>query len=138
MRLANQHSTGVHAHGENADQRNEGDAEESEAELEEDDPMEVYVNTREHLINRLRALLNDCLAASEFTDGAAVQQMVLSVLDAGQPGQPIEAEMFHTLLENIVQGLHVRFHRAQQHSRSPMADILAAYIEEVETQLGVR
>eukprot|EP00435_Cladocopium_sp_Y103_P068164 s313_g31.t1 len=138
MRLVSQQSTGIHARVENTDERNPNGAEESEAELEEDDPMELDVNTREHVINRLRALLNDCLAASEFADASVVQQMVISVLDAGQPGQALDAEVFFTLLENITQGLHVRFRRAQQHTMSPMADILAAYIEEFETQLGIR
>ena len=55
--------------------------------MEQDDVMEEEedVHTREHLVNRLRTLLNDCLAASEFTDAADVQQLVLMTLDAGEP-----------------------------------------------------
>ena len=97
--------------------------------------MCIRVNT---LVNRLRTLLNECLAASEFTDATDVQQLVLMTLDAGQPGQPLAAAHFHSLLQQITQRLQVRMDRARNHSRSQMARVFARYINELEVQLGIR
>eukprot|EP00435_Cladocopium_sp_Y103_P068555 s111_g31.t1 len=135
MRLVSKHFTGVRNHGDTTDERHVEGPEECESEMEVGDAMDDDTNTREHLVSRLRTLLNECLAASELTDGAAVQQMVLAELDAGQPGQTISAEVFHELLESTVQGLHVRFNRARQHSRFPMADVLRATLKSWKCSL---
>ena len=42
-------------------------------------------NTREHLLQRLRDLLNEALAYGEYKDGASIQQLVVQVLDTN-PG----------------------------------------------------
>ena len=42
-------------------------------------------NTREHLLQRLRDLLNEALAYEEYKDGASIQQLVMQVLDTN-PG----------------------------------------------------
>ena len=138
LRLVSQHSTGTHHHADNTDEQNVGNFEESESEMEQDEMMEEDVHTREHLVNRLRTLLNECLAASEFTDAADVQQLVLMTLDAGQPGQALSATEFHSLLEQVAQRLQIRMDRARNHSRSQMAGVFARYINEFEVQLGIR
>ena len=68
LRLVSQHSTGTHHHADNTDERDAENMEQSES--EQDEVVEENVHTREHLVLRLRALVNDCLAASEFTDAA--------------------------------------------------------------------
>ena len=77
MRLVNQHSTGIHAAVDTTDQGEQEKGEESEMEV--DDAIDVH--TREHVVNRLRNLTNECLALHEYSDAAAVQQLVLMALE---------------------------------------------------------
>ena len=77
MRVVNQHSTGIHAAVDTTDQGEQEQGEESEMEVDE----AIDVHTREHVVNRLRNLLNECLALHEHSDAAAVQQLVLMALD---------------------------------------------------------
>ena len=49
MRLVSQHLTGTHHHADNTDERDVGNLEESESEMEQDDMVEEDVHTREHL-----------------------------------------------------------------------------------------
>ena len=57
MRLVNQHSTGIHAAVDTTDQGEQEQGEESEMEVDE----AIDVHTREHIVNRLQSLLNECL-----------------------------------------------------------------------------
>ena len=113
--------------------------EESETEMEQDDPVEadVDIHTREHLVSRLRSLLNDCLMASEFTDAGDVQQLILQSLSAGDPNQPLTAVQHFNLLRFVTQRLQIRMDRARNHSRSRMASVFMTYVSEFEAQLGV-
>ena len=81
MRLVNRHSTGIHAAADSTDQGEQEQGEESEMEVDE----AIDVHTREHVVNRLRNLTNECLALHEYSDAAAVQQLVLMALDRGTP-----------------------------------------------------
>ena len=140
LRLACQQTTGIHAHTDNSDDRR--DADENEEGGESETPMEVDneirdVNTREHLVNRLRALLNEALAREEFRDGAVIQQLIMQVLDL-EPGRPIGLERFNQLLENVITELQSRHQRAVGHSQSTMADVYEIYIGEFMEQLSHR
>ena len=134
MRLVNQHSTGIHAAVDTTDQGEQEQGEESEMEV--DDAIDVH--TREHVVNRLRNLLNECLALHEHSDAAAVQQLVLMALDRGAPGTPLTPEQLERLPMDITEGLDARFRRSNNHSRSRTARLFASYVEEFEVQLGIR
>ena len=140
LRLACQQTTGIHAHTDNTDDRR--DADENEEGGESETPMEVDneirdVNTREHLVNRLRALLNEALAREEFRDGAVIQQLIMLALNL-EPGRPIGLERFNQLLENVITELQNRHQRSVGHSQSTMADVYEIYIGEFMEQLSHR
>eukprot|EP00435_Cladocopium_sp_Y103_P063267 s968_g24.t2 len=107
LRLVSQRAVGVHAHADTTDVRPvtsaaRGSGENEESEMEVDEEVEIEdVNTREHLVNRLRELLNTALAREEFQDGAAIQHLILMALDAGQPQAPLEPEVFYQLMERV-------------------------------------
>ena len=134
MRLVAQHSTGIHGATDTTDQatldqprQEEGE----ESEMEVDPPVEE-VNSRGHILQRLRTLINECLSRHEYQDAAAVQQLVLMVLDQGSPSVALSDMQFHRLLMDVVEG------RSNNHSRSHMAGVFQNYVEEFETQLGIR
>ena len=140
MRLVAQHSTGIHGATDTTDQaapeqprQEQGE----ESEMEVDPPVED-VNSRGHILNRLRTLINGCLSMHEYQDAAAVQQLVLMVLDRGSPGVALSDMQFHRLFMDVVEGLDTRFRRSSNHSRSHMAGVFQRYVEEFETQLGIR
>ena len=104
MRLVAQHSTGIHGATDTTDQatldqprQEEGE----ESEMEVDPPVED-VNSRGHILQRLRTLINECLSRHEYQDAAAVQQLVLMVLDQGSPSVALSDMQFHRLLMDVV------------------------------------
>ena len=139
MRLVAQHSTGIHGRTDTTDVEvpDDGEGKESETEIDTeviDTQVSIPgVNTREHIVTRLREFINEPLAAEEFWDAAAVQQLVLMVLDRGIPGQPLDDLEFHNLLQDVVTGLDMHFRRANQHSWSRMAVVFSRYVAEFET-----
>ena len=136
MRLISQQATGVHAHADTTDDRAVGAAMENEEEAESEHPMEMdeEINTREHLVNRLRELLNYALSHEDFRDGASIQQLVMLVLDM-QPGMPISQAQFEQLLGRVIDGLQMRHQRALQRPQSSMASAYERYINEFTEQL---
>ena len=76
--MASQAAVGIHQRADNTDNlatiMDANVGEESEMEVDE---SEEKIPTREHLLQRLRRLLNECLAREEFRDAAAVQQLVI-------------------------------------------------------------
>ena len=140
MRLVAQHSTGIHGAADATDpatleQPRQEEGEESEMEV---DPPVEDVNSRGHVVSRLRTLINECLSRHEYQDAAAVQQLVLMVWDRGSPGVALSDMQFHRLLMDVVEGLDTRFRRSNNHSRSHMAGVFRSYVEEFETQLGIK
>ena len=89
-------------------------------------------------MNRLRTLTNECLALHEYSDAAAIQQLVLMALDRGTPGTPLSPDQLERLLMDITEGLDARFRRSNNHSRSRTARLFASCVEEFEIQLGIR
>eukprot|EP00435_Cladocopium_sp_Y103_P055810 s873_g18.t1 len=144
LRLVSQQATGVHANADTTDVRPlastaRGSGENEESEMEVDEEVDADdVNTREHLVHRLRELLNTALAREEFRDGSVIQRLILMVLDAGQPQTPLEPEVFYQLMERVVAELHARRERSVQHRGSTMTVIFEDYIDEFETQMGIR
>ena len=89
MQLVSQRSVGFHSHADSTDVANAGEGEEQQEEesAEEDAVVPLNPQTRDHVVERLRALLNECLANEEFADAAAVQQSILASLSSGVPGR---------------------------------------------------
>ena len=139
LRLTSQQATGVHAHADTTDERAVGTEMENEEEAESEHPMEMDqdINTREHLVNRLRELLHYALSHEEFRDGASIQQLVMLVLDM-QPGMPISQVQFERLLGRVIDGLQIRHQRALQRPQSSMAGAYERYINEFTEQLQPR
>ena len=90
MRLVAQHSTGIHAATDNTNPQALGQEQQEqgeESDMEVDPAVDTPdVDSREHVVNRLRVLIHECLSRHEYSDAAAVQQLVLMTLDRGVPG----------------------------------------------------
>ena len=142
MRLVAQHSTGIHAATDNTDPQALGQEQQEqgeESDMEVDPAVDTPdVDSREHVVNRLRVLIHECLSRHEYSDAAAVQQLVLMTLDRGVPGVALSAVQFHRLLMDMVEGLDTRFRRSNNHSRSHTGEIFRRCVEEFEVQLGIR
>ena len=140
MQLVSQRSVGFHRRADSTDVANAGEGEEQAEEeaAEEDAVVPPDPQTRSYIVERLRVLLNECLANEEFSDAAAVQQTVLASLSRGVPGQELETMEFHSLVMDVVASLDARFRRANNHSRSRMAPIFESYVREFETSIGIR
>ena len=76
LRMASQAAVGVHQRADATDERavatQSGDEEGEDSDMSVDESVEDP-NTREHLLQRLRDLLNEALAYEEYRDGASIQ-----------------------------------------------------------------
>jgi hypothetical protein len=88
-KLVTEHSTGIHARTDTTDPEPRGH---EENEKGEECDMEVDNVVETPVLARLRDLIYECLATQEFADGAAVQQLVLMVLDRGTSGTPLSGD----------------------------------------------
>ena len=88
-RLVTEHSTGIHARADTTDPEPRGHEENEKGETCD---MEVDNVVETPVLARLRDLIYERLATQEFADGAAVQQLVLMVLDRGTPGTHLSGD----------------------------------------------
>ena len=72
----------------------------------------------------------------EYSDAAAVQQLVLMTLDRGVPGVALDPGQFNRLLMDVTAGLDARVRRSNNHSRSHTPALFARYSGRVRSAAG--